>query len=329
MFPNHYEFLKKNNCMHILVTGGAGFIGNHVILELVRRGDTVTTIDNVNSYYDPVLKRARLARLGGVVEVIEIDIADRDAVNAVFKTYSFDAVCHLAAQAGVRYSLENPYVYADTNYRGTLNILEAAKRYRTPHVVMASSSSVYGLNTKMPFNENDRVDTPISIYAASKRATELLAHSYTHLYGMNITVMRPFTVYGPWGRPDMALFLFTEAILKEKPIQVFNGGVMQRDFTYIDDIVSGFVAAVKKQEGFQIYNVGNGNPVSLMDFIHAIENVLGKQAVLDMQPMQPGDVPATWADISKAQQNLGYSPKTSVQEGVKNFVAWYREYYKV
>jgi UDP-glucuronate 4-epimerase len=314
--------------MHVLVTGGAGFIGSHVILELIKRGDTVVTIDNVNDYYDPVLKRARLARFAGKVELIEKDIADREAIEEIFKNHSFDAVCHLAAQAGVRYSLENPYVYADANYVGTLNILEAAKRYGVPHVVQISSSSVYGTNTKMPFTEDDRVDTPISMYAASKRAGELLAHAYHHLFSMNITVIRPFTVYGPWGRPDMALFLFTEAILKGEPIKVFNRGDMKRDFTYIDDIVSGIVLAIGKPEGFQIYNIGRGAPQGLMDFIHAIEDSLGKKAELDLQPMQMGDVPATWADISKARERLGYNPQTSVKEGVENFITWYREYYK-
>lgn len=315
--------------MHILVTGGAGFIGNHVVLELLKRGDTIVTIDNVNPYYDPTLKRARLARFEGRVEVVEKDIADTDAINELFEKHSFDAVCHLAAQAGVRYSLENPYVYADTNYVGTLNLFEAVKRYKVPHIVIASSSSVYGTNTAMPFMEEDRVDTPISIYAASKRATELLAHAYHHLFGMNITIIRPFTVYGPWGRPDMALFLFTEAMLKGEPIKVFNGGEMKRDFTYIDDTVSGFVGALQKPEGFEIYNIGRGAPEGLMDYIRAIEDALGKKAELDLQPMQPGDVPATWADVSKARTRLGYDPKTPIHDGIRRFIEWYLEYYKV
>ncbi len=313
--------------MKILVTGGAGFIGSHVIMELLMRGHSVVTIDNVNDYYDPTLKRVRLSRLGNSVEHIEIDIADTDAVEAVFKAHTFDAICHLAAQAGVRYSIENPFVYAQSNYIGTLNIFEFAKRYNVPHVVAASTSSVFGLNDEMPFTEDQRVDTPISIYSATKRGTELLAFTYNHLFKMNITMLRFFTVYGPWGRPDMALFLFTKAILEDTPIKVFNNGEMSRDFTYVDDIVSGVVAALERPNGYQIYNLGNGKPVALMDYVGAIEDVLGKKAVIDFQPMQMGDVAATWADISKAQRELGYAPKTSVHEGVRKFIAWYREYY--
>ncbi len=315
--------------MHVLVTGGAGFIGSHVILELLARGDTVVNIDNMNEYYDPELKRARLARFEDKIEHYEIDIADKEAVEAVFKKHTFDVVCHLAAQAGVRYSIENPFVYAQTNYIGTLNILEYAKQYKVPHVVMASTSSVYGANTKMPFSEDDRVDTPISIYAASKRATELLAHSYHHLFGMHITILRFFTVYGPWGRPDMALFLFTDAIMHGRPIKVFNNGNMKRDFTYIDDTVSGVVSAVHKEpQGFIIYHLGNGTPVPLMEYIRIIEETLGTKAELEMLPMQLGDVADTSADIHKAQKELGYEPKTSVQVGVPKFIAWYKSYYK-
>lgn len=315
--------------MHVLVTGGAGFIGSHVIIELLKRGDTVVNIDNINEYYDPALKRARLSRFKDAIEHHEIDIVDREAVEKIFKAHKFDAVCHLAAQAGVRYSIENPFVYAQTNYIGTLNILEYAKQHQVPHIVFASTSSVCGTNEKMPFSEDDRVDTPISIYAASKRAGELLAHSYCDLFGMNITVLRFFTVYGPWGRPDMALFLFTEAIINDKPIKVFNNGNMRRDFTYVDDTVSGIVSAVHKEpNGFRIYHLGNGTPVPLMEYIRTIEESLGKKAIMEMFPMQLGDVAETCADISKAQKELGYDPKTPVQIGVPKFIEWYKEYYR-
>ncbi len=315
--------------MHILVTGGAGFIGSHVIMELLKRGDTVVNIDNINEYYDPALKRARLARFKDSIEHHEVDIADKEAVEKIFKAHTFDAVCHLAAQAGVRYSIQNPFVYAQTNYVGTLTILEYAKQYQVPHIVLASTSSVCGTNTKMPFSEDDRVDTPISMYAASKRATELLAHSYCHLFDMNITVLRFFTVYGPWGRPDMALFLFTEAIINDKPIKVFNNGMMRRDFTYVDDTVSGIVAALHKTPNkFDIYHLGNGTPVPLMEYIQMIEQTLGKKAVMEMLPMQQGDVAETCADIRKAQKELGYDPKTPVQIGVPKFIEWYKEYFQ-
>lgn len=314
--------------MKILVTGGAGFIGNHVILELLNRGHEVVNIDNLNDYYDPSLKRARLNRLPESVEHHAIDIADTEEMEAVFKKHAFDAVCHLAAQAGVRYSLINPFIYGKSNYMGTLNIFECAKRYSVPHVVAASTSSVYGLNKTMPFTEDQQTDTPISIYSATKRATELLAYSYHHLFQMNITKLRFFTVYGPWGRPDMALFLFTKAIRAGEPIQVFNNGEMSRDFTYIDDIVSGIVAALERPKGYQIYNLGNGKPVALMSYIGAIEEALGKKANIDFQPMHKADVAATWADISKAQEDLGYRPQTDVAVGIKNFIDWYTDYYK-
>lgn len=314
--------------MHILVTGGAGFIGSHVIIELLKRGHTVVNIDSMNEYYDPALKRARLARFKDDITNYEIDIVDKEAVEKVFKEHSFDVVCHLAAQAGVRYSIENPFVYGQTNYIGTLNILEYAKQHNVPHIVMASTSSVYGTNEKMPFSEDDRVDTPISIYAASKRAGELLAHSYYHLFKMNITILRFFTVYGPWGRPDMALFLFTDAILNDRPIKVFNHGKMRRDFTYIDDTVSGIVSAIHKEpHGFSTYHLGNGTPVPLMEYIETIEETLGKKAVMEMLPMQPGDVAETSADITKAEKELGYKPQIGVQEGIPRFIEWYRSYY--
>lgn len=314
--------------MHILVTGGAGFIGSHVILELLRRGNTVVNIDNINEYYDPALKRARLDRFHDKVRTYEIDIADTEALETVFKEHAFDAVCHLAAQAGVRYSIQNPFIYGQTNYIGTLNILEFAKRYAVPHVVLASTSSVCGKNEKMPFSEDDRVDTPMSIYAASKRATELLAYSYNHLFGLNVTVLRFFTVYGPWGRPDMALFLFTKAILADEPIKVFNHGNMKRDFTYIDDTVSGVVSAIHRgPHGYEIFHLGNGKVVPLMEYIRTIEQTLGKKAKMEMLPMQDGDVAETCADITKAQRELGYAPKTDVTEGVPKFIEWYLAYH--
>jgi UDP-glucuronate 4-epimerase len=313
----------------ILVTGSAGFIGSFVVKELLSRGYSIVSVDNMNDYYDPSLKRARLSTFVAAVTHYEIDIADTVATEALFKEHSFDVVCHLAAQAGVRYSIENPFVYAQSNYLGTLNIFEFAKRYQVPHVIAASTSSVYGLNDQMPFSEADRVDTPVSIYAATKRGTELLAHAYNHLFGCNIAMLRFFTVYGPWGRPDMALFDFTKSILAGEPIRVFNNGEMSRDFTYIDDIVSGIVAAIEHPSGLAVYNLGNGKPVSLVEFIAAIEAALGKKAIIDFQPMQPGDVVATWADTAKAKRDLGYEPQTQVQEGVKKFVDWYLDYYKI
>lgn len=315
--------------MNILVTGGAGFIGSFVVRALLQEGHQVVSIDNFNDYYDPALKRARLKTVEDKIVQYEIDIADREAVEMIFKEHSFDAVCHLAAQAGVRYSIENPLVYAESNYVGTLNILECAKRYGGPRVVAASSSSVYGLNHEMPFREDQVVDAPASVYAATKRGTELLAHTYHHLYGLEVSMLRFFTVYGPWGRPDMALFIFTEAILKGEAIKVFNNGEMSRDFTYIDDIVSGIIGAIKHPKGFEIYNLGRGEPVRLMDFVASLEESLNKKAILDFQPMQPGDVTATWADVTKAARDLGYEPKTSIRDGVNSFVEWYKDYYHV
>lgn len=314
--------------MNVLVTGGAGFIGSFVIQDLLRRGHSVVSIDNLNDYYDPTLKMARLKLFEDKISSYQIDIADTREVEEIFKTHSFDAVCHLAAQAGVRYSIEDPFTYAQSNYIGTLNIFEFSKRYNVPQIVAASSSSVYGLNNEMPFNETHRVDTPASTYAATKRGTELLAHTYHHLFGLNIAMLRFFTVYGPWGRPDMAPFIFTKAILSGETIKVFNNGDMSRDFTYIDDIVSGIVSALERPNGFAVYNLGRGEPVQLMDFINAVEEVSGKKAILDFQPMQPGDVPATWADIEKARRELNYQPQTSVRAGMAAFVNWYREYYK-
>lgn len=312
-----------------LVTGGAGFIGSHLILALLRDGHTVVNVDSMNDYYDPELKRARLAQFEDRITHYTVDISDLSALEEVFKKHSFDGIFHLAAQAGVRYSIENPFVYAHTNYIGTLNLFELAKRAQVPHIVAASTSSVYGLNEEMPFKETDRVDTPISIYSATKRGTELLAHAYHHLFGINITMLRFFTVYGPWGRPDMALFKFTKAIIEGLPIEVYNGGDMKRDFTYVDDIVAGIIGAMEKAQGLSTYNLGKGSPTGLMAYIHTIEEAVGKKALLDMKPMQPGDVFETWADITNAERDLGYRPQTSVGEGVPKFVEWYRSYYNV
>ncbi len=312
-----------------LVTGGAGFIGSHLILALLQGGHAVVNIDSINDYYDPSLKRARLALFSDRITHYEIDIADLASLEDVFWKHTFDGIFHLAAQAGVRYSIENPFIYGRSNYMGTLNLLELAKRSNVPHIVSASTSSVYGLSEDMPFKEEARVDTPISIYSATKRGTELLAHAYHHLFEMNITMLRFFTVYGPWGRPDMALFKFTKAIIEGTPLPVYNGGDMKRDFTYVDDIVSGVIGAMEKARGFSTYNLGKGSPTGLMEYIETIEEAVGKKAVLDMMPMQAGDVHATWADITKAQKELGYDPKTSVKDGVPKFVEWYRDYYRV
>jgi len=315
--------------MKVLVTGGAGFIGFHLVNKLLEEGHEIICVDNMNEYYDPELKKARLELINDKIEFYKIDIADKDKLEDVFKKHKIEKICHLAAQAGVRYSLENPFVYANSNYVGTTNILEFAKRYEVKHVVFASTSSAYGLNKKMPFKEDDRVDTPISIYAASKRACELLAFSYNHLFGLNVTCLRFFTVYGPYGRPDMALFKFTKKILNGEAIDVYNNGDMKRDFTYVGDIVSGFVKALENPDGLQIINLGHGAPVHLMDFIKVIENKLGKKAEINFMPMQPGDVKETFADTSKAKKLLGYEAKVDVEEGVRKFIEWYKEYYNV
>lgn len=315
--------------MKILVTGGAGFIGSHLIEKLLEEGHDVVCVDNLTPYYDPELKKARLARFSDRITFYETDITDREALTAIFNDEEIEAVCHLAAQAGVRYSLENPFIYAETNYIGTVNVLELSKQKGIKNVVMASTSSVYGLNEKLPFSEDDRVDHPISIYAASKRACELLAFSYDHLFGLNVTCLRFFTVYGQWGRPDMALFLFTKNILEGKPIEVFGEGNMRRDFTYVSDIVEGFVAALKKPLGFEIINLGAGEPVHLMDFIRMTEKALGKKADIQFKPMQPGDVRETHSDITKAKKLLGYDPKVSIEEGIPAFVEWYRSYFRL
>jgi len=315
--------------MKVLVTGGAGFIGFHLISALLKEGHDVVCVDNLNEYYDPALKRARLKKIENKIEFHKTDISDQDALESIFKRHRFDKICHLAAQAGVRYSLENPFSYGISNYMGTLNVFEFAKRYKVPHVVYASTSSVYSLNKEMPYEETQRTDTPITIYAASKKSGELMGHVYHHLFGLDVTCLRFFTVYGPYGRPDMALFKFTKNILEGKPIDVYNNGDMMRDFTFVDDIVQGFVLAMNKPMGFEIFNLGCGNPVGLMDYIKAVEAALGKKAEMNMMGMQPGDVKATSADITKARKVLGFEPKTMVPEGVKKFVEWYREYHRV
>ncbi|NBD73794.1 SDR family NAD(P)-dependent oxidoreductase [Patescibacteria group bacterium] len=311
----------------VLVTGGAGFIGNALALSLHEAGKEVVIVDSVNDYYDPALKEARLARLPASIPVIRLDITDRAGLARVWQECGpFDRIAHLAAQAGVRYSLENPYAYADSNYLGTLTLFELARAHEVP-VVYASSSSVYGNSPDTPYREDMPAVEPISAYAASKRATELLAHSYCHLFALDLTGLRFFTVYGPWGRPDMAFFKFTRAILSGEPIELYNGGDLQRDFTYIDDIVAGFLAALAKPQGYRIYNLGNENPTHLTDFLATIEAALGQKAEVIKKPMQPGDVYTTYADISRARDELGYVPTTSLTEGIEQFVAWYREFY--
>lgn len=332
--------------MHILVTGAAGFIGYHLSEKLLARGDTVTGLDNLNDYYDVSLKEARLDRLKtqAAFSFIRADLQDHAAMEALFAQNSFDAVINLAAQAGVRYSLENPHAYIESNIVGFTNILECCRHHKIGHLVYASSSSVYGMNGSMPFSVHDNVDHPISLYAATKKANELMAHTYSHLYNIPTTGLRFFTVYGPWGRPDMALFLFTKAILTGEPIKVFNNGNMQRDFTYIDDIVEGIIRVTDKpatpnpdwdasspdpgtsSAPYRLYNIGNNNPVSLMDFIGAIENAIGKTAEKEFLPMQPGDVAATYADIDALVEAVDYHPQTPVQDGINNFIAWYMEH---
>jgi UDP-glucuronate 4-epimerase len=309
--------------MNILVTGGAGFIGFHVAKALLERGDSVVIVDNLNDYYDPQLKKDRLAQISSQVTFYEIDISDYKKLEEVFAKHCFDKVCHLAAQAGVRYSLENPFAYERANMLGTLNILELMRKYDIKDLVYASSSSVYGGNTKVPFSVEDSVDQPISLYAATKRANELYTHVYHHLFGLNCFGLRFFTVYGPWGRPDMALFKFVKAIKENKPIDVYNHGKMQRDFTYINDIVSGILLSLDKVQGYDIFNLGNSNTVELLRFIEIIEQNLGKIAEKNMLPMQPGDVQTTSADIVHTKEVLGWEPKISIEEGIKRFIDWY------
>ncbi len=316
-----------------LVTGAAGFIGFHVAKRLLERGDAVIGLDNLNDYYDVSLKEARLARLAHPHFRFEkLDIADREGMKRFFEKASFDVVIHLAAQAGVRHSLTHPESYIDSNLVGFGNILEGCRHKKVAHLVYASSSSVYGGNTEMPFSTSQNVDHPLSLYAATKKANELMAHVYSHLYALPTTGLRFFTVYGPWGRPDMAMFSFTKAILEGKPIDVFNHGKMQRDFTYIDDIAEGVIRAADHlpagEPPYKIYNIGNNAPVELGHFIATIEKALGREAKKNFLPMQPGDVPATYADVDDLMRDVGFKPATPIEEGVDKFVAWYKEYYR-
>ncbi len=313
----------------ILVTGAAGFIGFHVCRRLLADGELVVGVDNLNPYYDPALKRDRLRMLEEHPDFRfhKVDLEDFQALGEVFQAGPIDRVCHLAAQAGVRYSITDPFAYQKSNLEGFLNILELIRRHGTLHLVYASSSSVYGKNQKIPFSVDDRVDHPISLYAATKKANELMAHAYSYLYGIPCTGLRYFTVYGPWGRPDMALFIFTKAILEGRPIEVYNHGHMKRDFTYIDDIVDGTLAALKRPAAYELFNLGNSATVELVEFIRLLEEALGQQAEKRLLPLQPGDVPATAADIDRAKEKLGFNPKTTIEEGIRRFVAWYREYY--
>lgn len=313
----------------ILVTGSAGFIGFHVSKYLLNRGDRVIGYDNLNEYYDPSLKRSRLKVLDGYEGFTfhHLDLVDREGLFSVIEKGSPDTICHLGAQAGVRYSIENPHVYIDSNIAGTMNVLEGCRRYGIKDLVYASSSSVYGGNEKVPFSESDVVDNPISLYAATKKSNELMAHVYSHLFGINTTGLRFFTVYGPYGRPDMALFKFTKNILEDEPIEVYNHGNMERDFTYVDDIVKGTVAAIDRPFRYEVFNLGNNRPVKLTYFIELIEGELGKKAKRLLLPMQDGDVPRTCADIEHAKEMLGYDPAVTIEEGVKRFLDWYLEHY--
>ncbi len=335
--------------MEILVTGVAGFIGAALAMRLLERGDTVHGVDNLNDYYDVSLKEARLARVKKQrnFSFDKLDVADREGMAALFRARQFGVVVHLAAQAGVRYSIENPYAYIDANLVGFGNVLEGCRHNGVRHLVYASTSSVYGANTKLPFSEHDNVDHPVSLYAASKKANELMAHAYAHLYGLCCTGLRFFTVYGPWGRPDMALFKFTKGILEGTPIPVFNRGQMIRDFTYIDDVIEGVVRAIDRPATpdpawsgeapdpatsyapYRIYNIGNNEPVELLRYIEVLENCLGKKANKELLPMQEGDVPATYANTDDLERDVGFRPRTTVETGVSRFVAWYREYYGV
>ena len=349
--------------MKILVTGTAGFIGFHLANRLLARGDEVVGLDNINDYYDVRVKYGRLKEAGIDEEIeynklidsnkypnykfIKLNLEDKENLDKLFENEKFDAVCNLAAQAGVRYSLTNPMAYMDSNIIGFMNILEGCRNFNVKNLSYASSSSVYGLNEKQPFSTHDSVDHPISLYAASKKSNELMAHTYSHLFGIQTTGLRFFTVYGPWGRPDMALFLFTKAIFEDKPIDVFNYGEMERDFTYIDDIVEGVIRVIdnpaKPNKNFdkknpdpstssapyKVYNIGNNAPVKLMDFITALEKKIGKTAKKNMLPIQPGDVPSTYADVTDLIEDLGYKPNTSIEEGISNFVDWYKEFFKI
>lgn len=338
--------------MKVLVTGAAGFIGSHVSLYLLGRGDEVVGLDNLNDYYDVNLKLDRLKRVENHKNAInfsfvKMSVEDREAMEALFAEHKFDKVVHLAAQAGVRYSIENPHAYIDANIIGYMNILEGCRHNKVQHLVYASSSSVYGANESMPFSVHDNVDHPVSLYAASKKANELMAHTYSHLYDLPTTGLRFFTVYGPWGRPDMALFLFTKAILNGDPIKVFNYGNHRRDFTYIDDIVEGIIRTLdntatgnpdwsgktpdsgSSKAPWRVYNIGAQTPVQLMDYIETLEDALGKTAEKELLPLQMGDVPDTYADVEALVNDVGYRPQTNIKQGIGNFVAWYRDYFNV
>ena len=316
----------------VLITGGAGFIGSHLAKVLLNRGDDVVIVDNFNDYYDPQIKRDRIKNLETLTKkpkVYELDVAHKKDLEKVFKENKLTKICHLAGQAGVRYSIENPYTYEESNVLGTLNMLELAKDYQVQDFVFASSSSVYGANTKTPFKESDKTETPMSLYAATKKMQELMAYTYHSLYDLNCTGLRFFTVYGDWYRPDMALFLFAEKMFKDEPINVFNNGKMQRDFTYIDDIVAGVIASLDKAYPYEIFNIAGGKSIELMTYIDELEKAIGKKAKKNMMPMQAGDVPVTDADISKARKLLDYNPQTTVEDGVGKFVQWYKDYYKI
>ena len=335
--------------MKILVTGCAGFIGSGVSSKLLARGDTVYGIDNLNDYYDVNLKLARLEQIKAHDSFIfnKFDITNYDEITSLFKDHNIERVIHLAAQAGVRYSLENPFAYINANIQGFINILEACRHFNVEHLVYASSSSVYGANTSMPFSVRNNIDHPLSLYGATKKSNELMAHTYSHLYQLPTTGLRFFTVYGPWGRPDMSLFMFTKNIIEGKPIDVFNNGHHMRDFTYIDDIVSGVIGTCDKiaaaneawrgdkpdlgtsKAPYRLYNIGNNQPVQLMDYIHLIEENVGRKAEINFLPLQPGDMPKTHADIDDLERDIGYRQSTSIENGIANFVDWYKEYYKV
>jgi UDP-glucuronate 4-epimerase len=335
--------------MKILVTGAAGFIGSALSIRLLERGDEVVGIDNLNDYYDVNLKLARLGRLKDheCFKFIKLDISDKSAIEELFVREKFQRVMHLAAQAGVRYSITNPHAYIDSNIIGFMNILEGCRHNAVEHLAYASSSSVYGANTNMPFSIHNNVDHPVSLYAASKKANELMAHTYSHLYKLPTTGLRFFTVYGPWGRPDMSLFMFTRNILDGKPIDVFNYGNHRRDFTYVDDIVEGVIRVIDKPAQvnsgwagenpdpgtslapYRIYNIGNNNPVNLLTFIETLEKCLGKEAIKNLLPLQPGDVPDTYADVSDLVNDLGYKPGTLLETGIRNFVQWYKNFYRI
>lgn len=335
--------------MRILVTGAAGFIGYHTALALLERGDVVVGIDNLNDYYDVSLKEARLARLAPQPQFsfVRMDLADRPAMERLFAEVRPDRVVHLGAQAGVRYSIENPHAYVQSNVVGTLNVLEGCRSLGVAHLVLASTSSVYGANTRLPFSEDDNVDHPVSLYAATKKSTELMAHTYAHLYRLPVTGLRFFTVYGPWYRPDMALFKFTKAILAGQPIDIFNEGRHARDFTYVDDTVAGVIGALDRpatpdpawnsdapdpatsSAPYRLYNIGNNNPVELMDLIACLERALGRTAIKRFLPLQPGDVARTFANIDRLERDVGFRPVTPIEVGVEKFVTWYRDYYEI